>query len=276
MALRSIDKLVKPHVIGDMYERWTLDVVTCLGRTCAALFQDHPLEFKRVPPGIAVSLAELRYRTGFDETYLDDQQRMALAGPILGDSDGYGQHASSSVFHRSASAVRERAKDFVLRVYTTGEREARDAFRDAATTFQLYLTTVNGNVLADANARLAKHFDVVVSILRTNEFAAGLGVPPAPQAPWPLDLSPDGNGAFLVHTVARRISGETSAPIAVSDEEFLQAQRVASYGAVTIDRILQDKRIWVDDTAADEAISLAYRWCTSLKERVASVPMLNG
>ena len=164
-------------IIADLYQRWTLDVIPHLGQQCAALCRDYPQEFKSVPPATLVTLADLRYRTGFDSNYLDDQGRKALLMPVLGDSDGARSSERSGAFHRSAGALRSRAKDFVQRVFTTGEDQLRDAFRDAATTFQSYLTTVNGTVVADASLRLTKHFDDVVAILKTPQFAAGLGSP---------------------------------------------------------------------------------------------------
>jgi hypothetical protein len=242
-----------------------LDIIPCLGQPCAALCRDYPQEFKNVPAGTLVTLADLRYRTGFDSNYLDEQGRKALIMPVLGDSDGTKGREGSGAFHRSADALRCRAKDFVLRVYDTGEEQAREAFRDAATTFQKYLTTVDGNVVSDAHTRYTKHFDDVVTILQTLQFGAGLGLPSAPGAPWPLKRSWDGNGAMLVYAVSRRAQATGGKPT-VTDEEFLQIQRVAHYGADTIEAVLTKPNIWTTKAAAADAISKAHRWWTSLAE----------
>jgi hypothetical protein len=229
------------------------------------LCRDHPQEFKKVPTVTLATLADLRYRTGYDSNYLDEQGRKALLMPVLGDSDGTKGRERSGPFHRSADALRSRAKDFVQRVYDTGEAQLRDAFRDAATTFQKYLTTVDGGVVADASTRQKKHFDDVVGILRTTEFAAGLGLPAAPGSPWPLNRSWDGDGAMLVHAVTKRAQTSGGKSI-VTDEEFLQIQRIASYGAETIEAVLTKADIFTDETTANDAISVAYRWWTSLAE----------
>ncbi|MGW2292039.1 hypothetical protein [Streptomyces phaeochromogenes] len=251
-------------VLADLYQRWALDIIPGLGSACAVLCRDNPQEFKNMPPDALDVLANLRYRTGFDSTYLDDQGRRALISPVLGDSDGTKARERTGAFHRSADALRGRAKDFVQRVATTGEAQLRLAFQDSATTFQKYLTTVDGNVVHDAYDRYATHFDDVVAILRTTEFAAGLGLPPAPSH-WPLDTSWDGDGAMLVHAVSRRSQASGGRPV-VSDEEFLQLQRLAAYGAEAITAVLTNTKIYSDVKETDAAIGSAYRWWTAIAE----------
>jgi hypothetical protein len=256
------------RMLANLYERWTLDIIPCLGQPCAELCRDYPQEFKNVPADTLATLADLLYRTGYDSSYLDEQGRKALLMSVLGDSDGCMGGARSGVFHRSADALRCRANDFVNRVFTTGEAQLRNAFRDAATTFQSYLRTVDGNVVADANVRLTKHFDDVVTILQTREFAAGLGLPPAPAAPWPLNLTNpiwDGDGAMLVYAVTKRAQASGGTPI-VKNEEFLQIQRIATYGAETIQAVLTGAAISSTNKTTDTVIDQAHRWSTAITE----------
>lgn len=253
------------QTIATLYERWTLDVIPCLGRPIAKLSQDNPQEFKRVPAATLGTLADLRYRTGFDSTYLDEEGRKALLMPVLGDSDGVKARERSGPFHRSADAVRSRAKDFARRAYDTGEEQLRNAFRDAVTTLQRYLTTVSGGVVDDASIRLTKHFDDVVHVLQTTQFAAGLGFPPAPRKPWPLRRSFDGDGAMLVQAITQRAEVSGGKPI-VTGEEFLQIQRIASYGAETIEAVLTREEIYTVDGVTDDVINSAYRWWTAISE----------
>lgn len=261
------------RTLANLYERWTLDIIPCLGQPCAELCRDYPQEFKNVPAATLATLADLLYRTGYDSSYLDEQGRKALLMSVLGDSDGCKEGARSGVFHRSADALRCRANDFVNRVFTTGEAQLRNAFRDAATTFQSYLRTVDGNVVADANVRLTKHFDDVAAILQTPQFAHGLGLPPAPAAPWPLSRAWDGDGAMLVDAVTKRAQASGGKPI-VTHEEFLQIQRIATYGAETIQAVLTDPAIFTINTTTDTLIDQAHRWSTAIAEltRTPDVP----
>lgn len=272
MAFRVNTKTIHKTQVGDLYERWTLDIVTALGNTCANILQDHPQEFKGVPTPIVDSLARFRYQTGYDAQILSSSQRLSLVTPLLGVSDGDAQFPRQGAFHHAAMALRERARDFVQRVYDTGEAQLRDAFRDAVTTLQKYLTSVSGAVYNDADKRISRHFGLVVAVLQTKEYAAGLGLPPAPANPWPLDLTADGDGAFLIHAIAARAVPGSEVPLPPTDEEFLQTQRIGSYGATTIDRVLTDTEILTDDASTDAAIGFAYRWWTSINER-ANTPV---
>jgi hypothetical protein len=260
-----------PPTIANLYERWTLDIIPCLGQPCAALCRDYPHEFKRVQSTTLDTLANLRYRTGYDSRYLDEQGRKALLMPVLGESDGAMGGERSGAFHQSADALRCRAKDFVQRVFDTGEAQLRDAFRDAATSFKNYLTAVDGTVVADADIRLTGHFGDVVTVLQEQQFAAGLGLPPAPAPPappavgWPLRETWDGDGAMLIYAVTKRAQASGGAPV-VTDVQFLQMQRIATYGAQTIEAVLNVPTIWTNNAITNEAISLAYRWWTSIAE----------
>jgi hypothetical protein len=274
MTIRTTTDNFQKTVVGDLYERWTLDIVTSLGRPCALILQDHPQEFRLVPQSIVKSLATFRYQTGYDAGVLSDNQRLALVSPLLGASDGAAQPNRSGAFHHAATAVRERARDFVQRVFDTGEAQLRDAFRDALSTLQKYLTSVSGAVYDDANRRVSTQFELVVAVLQTQQYAAGVGLPPAPKSPWPLNLAIDGNGAFLVHVIAERAGPDSGVPFTPTDEEFLQIQRIASYGAATIDRVLTDPSILTNADTANDAIGLAYRWWTSICER-AGLPTSN-
>ena len=127
-------------------------------------------------------------------------------------------------------------------MFTTGEAQLRNAFRDAATTFRRYLTTVDGNVVADANVRLRSTSTTWSPSCRRHSSRLDWA-PAAPAAPWPLRQTWDGDGAMLVYAVTKRAqaSGGTSV---VTDEEFLQIQRIASYGAETIEAVLTVPAIW--------------------------------
>jgi hypothetical protein len=253
--------------IATLYELWTLDIIPCLGQPCAALCRDYPHEFKNVPAATLATLADLRYRTGYDSRYLDEQGRKVLVMPVLGESDGAKGGQRSGAFHQSADALRCRARDFVWRVFDTGEDQLRGAFRDAASSFKKYLTAVEGNVVADARVRLTGHFGDVVAILQAPQFAAGLGLPPAPGAGWPLNLASasDGDGAVLVCAVTTRAQASGGKPI-VTDVEFEQIQRIAMYGGETIEAVLNVPAIWDNDGIANEAITLAYLWSSAIAE----------
>ena len=72
---------------------------------------------------------------------------------------------------------------------------------------------------------------------------------------------------MLVHAVTRRAHASGGKQPVVTGEEFLQIQRIASYGAGTIEAVSTDlPDILTKPEAAAEAITLAYRWWTALAE----------
>ena len=72
---------------------------------------------------------------------------------------------------------------------------------------------------------------------------------------------------MLVQAICRR-DKEISGGQIITDERFLQIQRIATYGARTIEAVLTDPVILTGPATqnADDAITLAYRWFTAIAE----------
>lgn len=121
--------------IALLYELWTLDVVTDVGVVCGAVFAAHAQQFKNVGTATADSVAALRYTTGNDDRHLDATQRSDVCDPLIGASDGTRHDSTGSAFHGAAEGVRRAAVDFVQRSFDSGEAQLRNAFRDAARSF---------------------------------------------------------------------------------------------------------------------------------------------
>jgi hypothetical protein len=251
--------------VAVLYELWTLDVISDLGVAAGVVFAGHPQQFKNVGQATADSLALLRYRTGYDDQHLDASQRSELCTPLLGASDGT-RHDDAAAFHQAAAGLRQAAVDFVQRSFDSGEEQLRNAFRDAAKSFHGYLSGIEGAVAESAVRRLSTHFDEVAAVLRDQRFSGGLGLPPAPSAPWPRFGDLDGDGAALVEALDREASQAgltTRTPL--DQAEFMAIQRIADQGAASIDAILADPTL-DSDTAADAAINGAYRWWTAIRD----------
>jgi hypothetical protein len=251
---------------SNLYELWALDIVPAIGFQAAEIFETNPKQFKRVPPSVADVLARLHYQTGHNESYLSISQRVRLVGPLLGESDGTDHSDETSKFHKAATGLRKAAVDYVQRSFDTGERQLRNAFRDAAKTMYAYLTILEGGVTTSALGRLSTHFGDVVTVLQNVEYCSGLGLPPAPTGRWPRFGIVDGDGAAVVAELARRAIPDESTTVAQIDvEKFLAIQRVADYGAASLDEILVDPAM-EDDARADETINIVYRWWTALRD----------
>jgi len=251
---------------ANLYELFTLEIIPCLGATMAKTFETSPKQFKNVPSKISATLAKLHYRTGNDEFYLEPGQRQNRVGPLLGTSDGIRDADRSGPFHEAAIGLQQAAVDFVQRSFDTGERQLRNAFRDAAKTLYAYLTNVEGAVANNALGRLDTHFADVVSVLSNAEYCGGLGLPPAPSGPWPRFGDFNGDGAVLVEELGHRaIADDLSTSVWMSAARFVAVQRIADYGAATLDEVLRDPDM-DGDNRADEVINVAYRWWTAIRD----------
>jgi hypothetical protein len=265
-ATSSTDNRRLNHT-SDLYELWTLDIVPEIGRTAAKVFETNPTQFKRVPPNIVGLLARLHYQTGYNESYLTISQRLGLVRPLLGESDGTDHSDEMSKFHQAATGLRKAAVDYVQRSFDTGEPQLRNAFRDAAKTMYAYLTVLEGGVTTSALARLSTHFGDAVTVLQSVEYCSGLGLPPAPAGRWPRFGIVDGDGAAVIAELAHRaIRDDESTPVMqIGVTKFLATQRVADYGAASLDEVLLDP-VMEDDARADEVINTVYRWWTALRD----------
>jgi hypothetical protein len=252
--------------VAQLYELWTLDVVTDLGAACGTVFASHPQQFKKVGQATADTIARLRFRTGNDESHLDANQRSDLCTPLLGASDGSRHDDTASAFHQAAAGVQQAAVEFVQQSFDSGEQQLRNAFRDAAKTFRAYLTGVEGAAAESAVRRVGAHLDEVVTVLGDQQFSGGLGLPPAPSAPWPRFGDLNGDGATLVETLDHQASENgLSAHEPIDEADFVAIQRIADQGAASIDTIFADATL-AKDADADNAINGAYRWWTAIRD----------
>lgn len=256
----------RTSAVAVLYELWTLEVVIDLGVVCGSVVSGGAQQFKGLSATTADDVALLQFRTGYDERHLDATQRSGLCTPLLGASDGTRHEDTTAAFHQGATALRQAAADFVQRSFDTGEQQLRNAFRDASRSFGAYLDGVDGAVVESAARRLDSHLDEVVTVLRDRQFSGGLGLPPAPAAPWPRLGELSGDGAALVRALDHQGSdgGLTTRP-PVDEAEFLTIQRIADQGAAAIDAVLADPG-FPDDGDADTAINGVYRWWTALRD----------
>jgi len=76
----------------------------------------------------------------------------------------------------------------------------------------------------------------------------------------------DGDGAAVIEELTHRVIPDELMTVAQIDvEKFLAIQRVADYGAASLDEILVDPTM-EDDARADEVINIVYRWWTALRD----------
>jgi hypothetical protein len=253
--------------ISSMYGRWTLDCVIEAALAVAHDYVKRYRHYRDVTGGVPDILSSFRSRTGSDPDWPNVAQRSAIYTPLLGGSDAKPGGDRTSTFQQSAATLREAAVAYSERVFDTGEPMLRQAFVDAARNFQAYLSTVNGGVVQDGNDRTTAIFDNAKQVLATAEVAKAFGLPPAPARDWPLAGVLSGDGAYLIEEIARSLQPAGVGP--VSQQQFIVLQRIAHYGARTIEGTTKSvKAGWQPDAKNAEFLELignAYSWATALR-----------
>jgi hypothetical protein len=258
-----------PHSdIAGMYARWALDVVVRLAQEGIATdFVSRPRQYGEVDGGVAQILGDFCYRSGTDPDFPDLGKRELILLPILGPSDGLkGEHASE--FHMVSGALRAAADAFANRIFSTGEEFLRNAFRDAAVTFQSYLRPFESSAAAANTDRQSRSaFEKAVRVLLDAKVTGVFGRPQPAKAPnWPLGGSFDDNGALVIKHVSEAL--DTSAG-PIPESAFIVMQRIADFGQRTIQGVLNGE--FDTNDRADSLIQLTYRWKTALDELGRSI-----
>ena len=253
---------LRSHTIARLYQRWTLDCVVEIVWSISHDFYSRPRQYRLVSEDTSDILQDFLYLTGTDSGFPDLQKRKMIYGPMLGPSDGrVGEHTSQ--FHMNSRALRKKADDFTNRVFDSGEENLRRAFRDEAITLRSYLETLRSNsVVENVDRQTQNIFEKAVQVLRDEIITGVFGRPPASLENWPLGETFDTNGAQLIEEVTRVLETYTAT---VDHSQFIVMQRIADFGARTIEAIL-DADLTPDRPSAEinQVIQLAYSWKTAL------------
>jgi hypothetical protein len=275
--------------IAGIYERWTLDCVVEAATAIARDYRARYRQYRDVDPKVAIHLADIKSRVGFDPKWPNRDQRTAINAPLLGPSDAEPGADALTPFCEVAKAIRAAAISYSERVFDTGEPMLRQAFIDAARHFYAYLKTLSGSVVLRAQEDIEPFFRRSSEVLSDKDVAHAFGLPPAPKG-WPLpdkleDRSSDyldGDGAYLVDEVSRVLQEGKG----ITQQQFLSLQRAATSGARTIHFVLQKDHELIrnvlvrnEDDGSDKPhpkvlrlIGDAYSWATALRDWEATLP----
>jgi hypothetical protein len=273
-AVNGAEKVRRPRVVGfgdlgqvpELYARWTLDPVIEMAVAVAHDFPRRPRHYRDVPAGVdgvVRVLSSLRARMGTDPDWPNASQRAISLEALVGPSDSRpGPDHSLSPFHQAANSVRESATAFSERVHDTGEAMLRQAFRDAVTALNSHLSTLLGSVLDETLRQVREVGDQAIRVLQAESVARAFGVSAALDAGWPLSDGRDGEGAVLVEEISRTLPGATSQ---LTAQRFSNLQRVAYYGALTLQGVQAQADLDDHEREEDELIGWAYSWETALR-----------
>lgn len=250
------------HTLGSLYQRYVLDRVVEVARHISHDFIRRPRHYRAVPENTAEILQGFRIRTGSDPAWLSSEQREVVLGAIFGRA-----FHSASAGLRSASVVYEDRG-------TDKSADLIEQVRNEAAAFHTYLKGIEGRAILMADKETDKVFRSAIEVIRNKEVAAAFGLPPVTEEHWP-SLEPgkedrdSSAGANLIVEV-RRSLGLTSARPLVTSYHFLMLQRIAHYGALTMESTLKDAGSRSDNHTQDLARN-AYHWEKALQRLLSGV-----
>ena len=248
--------------IAALYQRSVLDPLVEIARSVAHDSVQRPRHYRAIPDGVAALLEGFRIQTGSRPEWLSAIQRAKLFSPIFGAA-----FCAGSIGLRTASlAFVQRGAD--------GGADPIDPVRDAAAGLRGYLEALEGQTLAVADAETAAVFRSAVDVLRNEAVARVFGLP-APGADWPLAWKPDMglfDGAYLIEELQRTLKLDRIHP-ALTQHRFVQLQRAAHYGSLTIRGVLEEVD---DDDALHALVRHAYGWENALQELLSGVDLVRA
>jgi len=218
--------------LAALYQRYALDRVIEAAHLVSHDFVRRPRQYRAVPENIAEILEEFRIRTGSNPAWLSAQQRALVLGAIFGRT-----------FQSSSTAVRAASVAFSDRGAEKSADSSQPVSQEAAV-FRSWLKGVQGRAIFMADKETGHAFRSAIEVIKSKEVAGVFGLPPVTEDHWPLIEPGKENvdsfaGANLIIEIWRRL-GVASARSIVTPYRFMALQRIAYYGALTIEGVLND------------------------------------
>jgi hypothetical protein len=192
-----------PSLIGDLYERWTLDGLIELAYAVSIDVINRPSSYRGTLPSEIVSL---RMSYGTEPDLPNTAQRQAMMMPILGRSDGLKPDAvsASTPFYSARKSFFDACIAVQTRTVDTALSALESVARTAILAFRGYLDNLRVASVEQSAQQIAQVSDTAIKVLTSIGVATAFGYPPAGQG-WPL-TSIDPNGANLVDAIGKTLT----------------------------------------------------------------------
>lgn len=275
-SLASFNKhtLDKFEVAGLLFYK-ELDCLLDLAYSVSLDFFDRPHRYRGVSDSIAIRLAKLHARYGYDEEFLSQAQRHALLAGVFGQNDAGGVPQAASAGAIAAgdfAGLRDQllaaAAAFSERVFDTGADMLRAAVRIMHVYLKDYLEDVSGASVHWSRTvglpAIAEKLSYV--ILRDPRVASRFGIDPPPGREWPFRV--DAQGATMVEEISGQLWGRERQ---ISRGRFDDKQQLALRGAEALATVID-----YDGNPDPKLIDVLIRKCYTLyaaRGRVLHLPV---
>jgi hypothetical protein len=253
-----------PHyrdLIGDMYARWTLDVVIEIARAVSLDYIARPDFYRGVVPEKIVDLA---CSYGYARNFPDKHQRSRLNSPIFGASDGYrlpkGVTAVTNKFRQYREPLFNACVAYTERTPTESRGGLREAVIQAMSFLPSFLHNFDGHSVRSSYEQMSAIADLSYEILRSPTVSGVFGVAPAPSERWPLKAD-DQRGSQLIDIISTTLQLKDSGS---SQEAFTRLRILTQAGGEAIEAILFDDP--TSETHFERLVQKVYAWARSFAD----------
>jgi hypothetical protein len=269
------------HRIARLYSLWVFNFMIDVAGAVADDFVERPERYRDIPDELCDILSDFRSQLGSHPAWPDAGQRKTIFR-ALGDAC-----LAGAPLREAALVYVETGSDFNRDLLA-------DAFRDAANSFRMQISAVEGPGLETGCRQIGAMFDSAVQVFRSDALMRPFGLAAAPSGDdWPIGGGFTDKGAVHATQLIRALDGDTVAqallggpsrevpgapkrePIRISmpQNKFILLQQAAWYGAVTISDVMADVGAAADDGADDlhALVGNAYKWTKALQRLIPDV-----
>lgn len=266
-----------PDPLASLYTLYAIDCVIKCAHFVSIDFSLRPKFYRDIKePSVEQGLSDLQAKWGVDTEFPDEQDRAFLFGALFGlplvpeESDEGDMASSRRAFETSGRGfvaaqahVSERVKAFVEYKLDANRFGLGSAVASSFIRFKTHLEDVRGSSSRMTFNRIQSLHDLSLRILRNKAVSGVFGVTTDIDANWPIGSSSP-EGARLIEQISRRQSEEDGRSIVVLQDDFIRLQRIARFGALCIDQLLNlniDESLSLDVTKLDSQITpIASNW----------------
>ena len=161
------------ELIGDLYARWTLDVLVDMARAISVDYSARPDFYREAVPDHIVDLSS---SYGYARNFPDRHQRGGMCSPILGLSDGFrlpkGVAKITDKFHQYREPLFEACIKFTERTIGDSRGGLREAIVQALALFASMLRTFEGHSARSTHGQIHSVTELTYEILRNSTVAS--------------------------------------------------------------------------------------------------------
>lgn len=209
--------------ISALYQRRMLDCVVEIAQAVSQDYFRRSNHYRDVPEKIRSILSEFQTLVGSHPDWPDTTQRASISDSILKDL---------------CMALPGQSAKFLIQKESDKNNEVvQETLMQEAHSLHSILEGLERRRVQIGENSTRKIFQNAVEVLKCKEIARIFGMSPIPKGDWPINGVFNLESAYFIEKIANKLLGSEST---LSHRKFISLQRVAHYGALTIQGVLSE------------------------------------